>query len=307
MRNRLFPTLLTVIINAFIALISVIITVPAFAAPITLDTALPVAKGESLLRIQSIYMRSTRDPTSMDRSLSVWAFPFVVGYGVTEKLALFGIFPILDKKIDVTTPAGRISRGDSGLGDSTFIARYTVWNQDRPGETMRIAPFIALKTPTGEDAKEDAFGHLPQPLQLGSGSWDPTAGIVGTWQTLNRQIDASASYAFKTEANNFRFGDVARLDVSYQHRLWPRELGEGVPGFVYGVLESNFIWEDKSRVGDVRDNDSGGTTWYLTPGIEYVTKRLVVEAAVQMPAIQELNGNALKNDYIVILGIRGNF
>lgn len=304
MRNRLFSPWLT---GVFFILASAIINVSALAAPITLDTALPVAMGEGLLQIQSIYMRSTGDHTPMNRSLTVWAFPSVLGYGVTEKLALFGIFPVLDKKIDVTTSAGRIRRGDSGGGDSTFIARYTVWNQDRQGETMRMAPFLALKAPTGEDAKEDAFGRLPQPLQLGSGSWDTTAGIVATWQTLSRQIDASASYAFKTEANNFRFGDVARLDVSYQHRLWPRELGEGVPGFVYGVLESNFNWEDKSRVGGVKDNDSGGATWYLTPGIEYVTRRLVAEAAVQVPVVQELNGNALENDYIVILGIRGNF
>jgi len=307
MRNRLFATQLAVIINAFIALIPVTITVPAFAAPITLDTALPVARGEGLLKIQSIYMRSTRDPTSMDRSLAVWAFPFVIGYGVTEKLALFGIFPILDKKIDISTPAGRISRGDTGLGDSTFITRYTAWKRDWSAETMRIAPFVALKVPTGKDDKTDGQGPLPQPIQLGSGSWDPALGIVATWQTLNRQIDASVSYAFKTEANDFQFGDVARLDVSYQHRLLPRELGEGVPGFVYGVLESNLIREDKSRVGGVKDNDSGGTTWYLTPGVEYVTKRLVVEAAVQVPVVQELNGNALENDYVVILGIRGNF
>jgi len=46
---------------------------------------------------------------------------------------------------------------------------------------------------------------------------------------------------------------------------------------------------------------------FLTPGIQYVTKRIVVEAAVQVPVVQDLNGNALENDFIGILSFRVNF
>ena len=279
----------------------------AFAAPITFNTALPVAKGEGIFRVQTKYLQSTDDPSTLDRELTVRALPMVGVFGITEKLALFGIIPVLDKEIEINSPSGRVSRGDTGIGDFTALARYTVWKKDMPGRTTRLAPFAALKMPTGKDDKKDSLGRLPQPLQLGSGSWDPSVGLVMTHQTLSRQIDASLSYKFNTEANDFEFGDVGRLDLSYQHRVWPRELTGGVPGFLYGVLESNLIWQDKNEVNGIEDDNSGGTTWFLAPGIQYVTRRTVVEAAVQIPVVQDLNGNSLKNDFIATLSFRINF
>ena len=278
-----------------------------FAAPITFNTALPVAKGEGIFRIQTKYIQSTDDPSTLDRELTVWAFPVVGVYGITEKLAVFGIVPVLDKNLDVDTPMGRKTRSVSGPGDVTFIARYTVWKQDRPGQTFRIAPFVSIETPTGEDDEEDSLGRLPRTLQLGSGSWDPSLGIVITRQTLDRQIDASVSYKLNTEANDFEFGDVARLDISYQHRIWPKKLEFGVPAFVYAVLESSLICQDKNRLNGMDDSNSGGTTWYLTPGIQYVTRRIVAEVAAQLPVVQDLNGTALENDFTAILSFRVNF
>ncbi len=277
------------------------------AAPITFNTALPVARDEKLVRVQTKLLRSTDDPSRADRNLTVWAVPLVAVYGVTEKLALFGILPFLDKKMKVNTALGRLKRGNSGSGDLTTMARYTLWKKDAPGKTIRLAPFAALKMPTGQDGATDSAGTLPQPLQLGSGSWDYSLGLVLTRQSLARQIDASFSYTFKTKANAFEFGDTGRLDISYQHRLWPRELGSGVPGFVYAVLESNLIWQDNNTFQEIEDNNSGGVTWFIAPGIQYVTRRTVLECAVQIPVVQDLNGKGLENDFISTLSFRMNF
>lgn len=287
-------------------LLLTVLTTPVFAAPITFNTALPVAQGEGVFRAQFKYLTASDDGPG-DRDLTVAIVPLVGVYGLTEKWALFGILPYLNKKLEVNTPSGRRTREVSGLGDATFLARYTVFQQDRPGQTFRVAPFVGLETPTGEDKEQDSLGRLPQPLQLGSGSWDPLLGVVTTWQTLERQIDAAFSYKLNTKANGFEFGDVARFDLSYQHRIWPRELGSGVPAFVYGVLESNLIWQGHNEVDGHDDPDSGGTTLYLAPGIQWVTKRTVLESAVQIPLIQDLNGNALENDFILTLSFRRNF
>jgi len=279
----------------------------AMAAPITFNTALPVAKHDGILRLQTKYIRSTGDSTTSGRELSVLAVPLVLVYGVTSKVTLFGIIPYLDKELKLTTPKGRVSRGDTGAGDTTFIVRYTLYQRDSPGQTIRIAPFAAIKAPTGDDNEEDGLGRLPQPLQLGSGSWDYTLGSIFTWQTLKWQIDSSASYRFNTRANGLRFGDEARLDLSYQYRLFPRQLGSGVPAFIYAVLESNLSWKDKNKAGLADDMNSGGLTWFLGPGLQYVTRLMVLEAAIQLPIVQDLNGTALENDYVGILSARMNF
>ncbi|GMQ79738.1 MAG: hypothetical protein BMS9Abin03_171 [Thermodesulfobacteriota bacterium] len=278
-----------------------------FAGPITFNTALAVSKGEGIFRVQSKYIRSTGDPGPMNRELEVWFLPVIGVYGLTEKWALFGIAPFLSKDLEVTTPAGSKTRNIDGLGDMRFFARYTALQWDEPGRTFRIAPFMGIEVPTGKDDEKDNIGRLPQPFQLGSGSWDPFLGIVLTRQTLEWEFDASISYQINTKANDFRFGDAARLNLSYQYRLWPRELSSGVPGFFYGVLESNLIWQDKNELGGSPDKDSGGTILYLTPGLQYVSRRFIIEAAVQLPVVQDLNGAGLENDFISTLSFRVNF
>ena len=278
------------------------------AAPQTFNTALPVAKGEFVFRAQFVNRRATDDPGPADRELNVLGAISVLAYGVNGDLAVFAALPYLDKELDVTTPAGqRVVRNTNGIGDARLFGRYTVYRDNAPGRTFRIAPFLGLELPTGEDDDADGLGTLPAPLQLGSGSWDPFGGIVLTYQTLDFQIDAQAGYKFNTEANGFAFGDEARLDSSLQVRLWPRELGAGVPGFLYGVLEGNLIYRVRNEIDGAKDPDSGGTSFFLAPGLQYVTKRWILEGIVQVPVVQDLGGTALADDFVVRAGFRVNF
>lgn len=280
---------------------------PAWAAPQSFNSALPVAQGEFVFREQFVLDHSGDDPSPSDRDRTAWALLSVLGYGATPELALFGVVPYVDKSLDITEGGTRRSRGASGPGDVSLFGRYTVFRRDWPGRTLRIAPFVGLELPTGNDDETDAFGRLPASVQPGSGSWDPFGGVVLTYQTLDFQIDAQASYAAKTEANDFEFGDVARLDASLQYRLWPRELGAGVPGFLYGVLETNLVYRHKNQVGGGDDPNSGGLTVFILPGLQYVAKRWIVEAGIQVPVVQDLNGTALEKDYILRAGFRLNF
>ena len=279
----------------------------AGAAPQTFNTALPVAEGEFVFREQAVLDQSGDDPSGAERDRTAWSAISVLGYGVNSDLALFGVVPYVDKRLELTEDGARRARGARGLGDVSLFGRYTVFKRNFRGGNFRIAPFAGVELPTGDDEMSDSFGLLPASVRPGSGSWDPFGGIVLTYQTLDYQIDAQASYKINTEANDFEFGDVARLDASFQYRLWPRELKGGVPGFVYGILEANLIHQDKNRSGGLADANSNGTRLFLVPGLQYVTKRWIVEAAVQVPVVQDLNGTALEKDYIARAGFRVNF
>lgn len=292
---------------ALVCLLAVAWIGDARSAPQSFNTALPVATGEGVFRQQFILDQSGDDPSEAARDRTAWSLVSVLGYGVTADLPLFGVFPYVDTTLDVTQDGMRRQRGASGLGDIRLFGRYTLYRRDWPGRTLRLAPFIGIETPTGEDDERDALGRLPASVQPGSGSWDPFGGLVLTYQTLDYQMDAQASYKFNTAANDIAIGDVVRLDGSLQYRLWPRTLGAGVPGFLYGVLEANLIYQDQNQISGMDDPNSGGVSLFILPGMQYVTKRWIVEAGVQLPVVQDLHGTALEKDYSFRAGFRLNF
>jgi hypothetical protein len=276
----------------------------ADAGAITFSTALPVAEGQGVLRLQMIGARASGDPTALDRELRVNALGVVFAYGVTSKWTLFAAVPVLNLRLDLNPPSGRVVRNASGVGDLRLLARYTVFQRDEPGKTLRLAPFVGLEAPTGADDRGDDLGLLPPPVQPGSGSWDAVAGIALTRQTLGWEADASVAYTVSGSGDWFDLGDEARFDLSYQHRIAPRELGGGVPAFLYAVLESNLVWRGRTVVVGVSNPASGGTTWFLSPGLQYVTRRLVVEGVIQIPVVQNLGPGALDMDWVVRAGVR---
>lgn len=280
----------------------------AQAAAQTFNTALPVAKGTAVLRQAFQFRSAGGGPGELNQKLDVRAAVSVVGYGASGDLTLFAALPYLRRELALDAPGDdRIRRVGEGFGDVRAFVRYTLLHADAPGRTLRVAPFFGLEAPTGATDRSDALGRLPRPLQPGSGSWDPFAGVVLTYQSLAVEVDGQFAYQANTRDEGFAFGDVARLDAAVQLRLWPRKLGGAVPGFLYGGLEANLIHRDRNRLDSETDSDSGGTRLFVAPGLQFVSRRWVAEAIVQLPVMQDLNAEALETDFIVRAGFRVNF
>lgn len=279
------------------------------AAPNTFNTALPVAKGQYLWREQLV-LRERSDNGSMDRDVSVQALGSVLGYGVTSRFAVFGMVPyFFNKELGVTTPMGRVERDTSGFGDVSLFGRYTLYKKDDTGSTFRVAPVFGLTAPTGDDNDRDRFGELPRPLQAGDGAWDGFAGVITSYQALQYQVDGQLLYRENGRHDGFARGDETRFDASLQYRISPRSM-QGVPGtpcFVYALLESNIIHRERDDLGSGADADSGGTQWLLAPGLQYVSRRWIVEGTIQLPVAEDSNGDAIEDDYIVRVGFRRSF
>ncbi len=288
------------------ALVLMIVAAPAAASQITSTPALPVSRGHGILRVQTKLLRATDATSTTERSLTVFSIPLVAVYGVSPKLAIFGVVPIVSKRLVTTAPGSRVERGPSGLGDVRFFARYTAFQANNRGRTVRVAPFAGVEAPTGTHDTADDLGRLPASLQLGSGSWDPFVGFAFTWETLDWQVNVAPAYQRNTVADGFRFGDQARVDAGFKVRVLPRTLGGGVPRFLYANLEANVIHDAESESDDEAIAGTGGTIWYLGPGVQFVTQRYIVEGAIQIPVLQDLGEDALRRDFIATLSIRLN-
>lgn len=261
------------------------------AAPIATNTALPLSNDEIIVREQLVAIHSSDREDSTKREVNRFEARTVLGYGITPKLALFGVLPM----VEVRREFGDTSTSESGLGDAELFVRYEVFRADRPGGTFRIAPFAGTRLPTGREGK------------TGDGSLDVFGGVIATIGSTQWVLDSQLRYDRNRDADGFERGDSISVESSFQYRLAPGRLRRDDKAFVFGVVEFSANYYRHNRVGSISDPNSGGFQLYVTPGIQYSTQRWIVDFGIKIPIVNDLNGTALEIDYFVLTSIRINF
>lgn len=270
--------------------------------PINSDLGLTPHKGEFIFRAQGRYLRKSDDPLNLGRSVDAVVVPFVGVYGFTSKSSILVKVPTIYRELK--TASGTF-RSDHGPGDVIILGKHRFFTHNFKGGTSRISAIAGLELPTGDDNARDSLGLLPKGIQLGSGSVDVIAGGTYTLQTLNYEIDADLRYIFNQEANDFEFGDIFKYNFAYQKRIWPSILPDkGIYSQWNAVLELNGMLERKSESRGSEVASSGGNTIFLSPGIQFVSKRSVYEFSFLYPVVQNLNGSQLETDYSLALSYR---
>lgn len=271
---------------------SVISMDSALAAGINSNIALPVRKGGFVFRSQARWLKAD--------DLDVLSFPNVLLFGATPDLSLFAISSLIYRDEEFTDSSGsRVENDDFGLGDTTLLARYTLFSKDYTTGTTRFAVLGGVKLPTGDDDLEP----------ITTDSFDVPLGVVATatWD-FRHEVDADIIYRINTEADNFERGDTLSYNLAYGFRVYPWTFPEkGVPNFIYFVAEANGIYSQRSEFDGNTIDNSGGNTLFLSPGIQFLTRRYILEASIQLPVIQDLNGDQRETDFVLVGGIRINF
>jgi len=263
----------------------------SWAAPIATNTALPVSADEIILREQLVATHSSDSLGGTNRQVNRFEARTVLGYGLTSKLAVFGVLPL----VNIDRTIGDVSTSEFGLGDAALFARYEVFRSDQPGRTLRIAPYLGLRVPSGRDGK------------TGDGSLDVFGGLIATVASTQWVLDSQIRYDRNREADGFKRGDSTRFETSFQYRLAPGKVTRDTNAFVYGVLEISANYYERDRVNGVTDPNSGGFQLYLTPGVQYASRRWIADLGGKFPIINDLNGSALEPDYSILASIRVNF
>jgi len=206
----------------------------AWSAPITFNTALPVARGEVVLREQFVALRATRDATAADRDLRVVGGVSVLAYGVTGDLTLFGVLPCgelyvpeyFNDRIQVFGVDGTPKRviGQRGNGPGAFQA---------PGG-VAVAP-------NGDLFVADFTNQRVQQLRA-----DGT--FVRQWGTTGRSGHAAGQFIYPTDVALDAHGNLYvadgygnRIQVFDQHGPFVRKWGGPFALGLYGPFNGWFI------------------------------------------------------------------
>ena len=290
---------------SFILSVILLLTAPwadsfAQGPPINTDTPIMLGlQGRGLRAFGKIIRKATllkdgdeiADP--LEQRVTVWITPVAVPYNLfKDKFQLGVIIPFM--KVDLNTSGKDIS--SSGIGDLRLFAKYLVYQYDRKNKTIRVASKAGVKLPTGAEKDVPA---------LGTGSTDFFFTTVAGWVEGRVGVYLEGIYNLNTSKGSVDFGNSFSYNLAFGYRLLPAVYEIYPSPQLNAYLEINGTTAAKSEVNGVTNENSGGTTIFLSPGIQYVGgRRWLIEASLQYPIVNEPNGTQLGTDWTVSFGAR---
>ncbi len=270
-------------------------------------------------------------PTSMDMAM----FNLAGGYSFSDRF--FGGIMMMwgEKRMNMqfngamTTMTGRsgFTMASRGIMDTMVMTKYRLFANDPQIPTRQMSLLTSVSLPTGSIDKKNT-NHpvamrknelLPYGMQLGSGTVDPTLGLLyqasstpwwwganltGTWRLYDNQRD-------------YRLGDRYALDLyamrqlRYDLLLHAQLNGESV-GKIDGEMDvytngtsgrANVGPNPSSPMTPLWETDNyGGEKAFVSFGFQWQPVHLqIIDLTVQLPIYQNLNGPQLEDDYRVML------
>ena len=213
-----------------------------------------------------------------------------LSYSFADRANLVARLPFTSHRLTEIGHDGESEETARGFADPEVYALVRLWSSNFAGGLGRrawISGLAGVKTPWGENRRQEEGIRLDEHLQSGTGSTDPFAGLAGFYLLDERSsLYGSAQHRW-TGSNDFgyRYGAQTFANLGYE-----RKLGRVVDG----AFELNYRDADRDRLGDDGDLDpnTGGAMLYATPRLMLDLGRgWVGRVSVQVPVVDELNGD----------------
>jgi len=285
---------------------------------------MPVVLGQPTGKFMAV-------PTTMDMEM----LNLTAGYSFTDDL--FGGVMLMYKHNSMDMKFNSAMQGitgqsgftmdSSGIADTMLMGKYRLLSNDPLIPTRQASLMFGLSLPTGSIDERNS-NHplamrqselLPYGMQLGSGTFDPTLGLLYQASKSPYWWGANAMYTARLYDNDrdYRLGNEFRLDLygMYQFRynlLAQAQLNGSYWGKIHGEIDESktgasghVIKNDPSSpfMTPLWDPDNyGGRKVLATIGLQWQPAPLhIIDLNVGMPVYQTLNGPQLKEKYRVML------
>ena len=187
------------------------------------------------------------------------------------------------------------SNADSGFGDLFVMGKFKVYRRNTVNYTVGVAATIGIEAPTGSDG-------------FSSKTWDLHPGLYFSWRRGSLGTDVNIAYAWNGFAGKGRNGinpgnEIAfDLAVSYQFGL-----GESSRVSMAPVFEVSYRDISSDRLNGRDIENTGESILYISPGIKFTRSSLILEALLQIPVVQNRNGNQIERNATWLFGLRYMF
>ena len=175
---------------------------------------------------------------------------------------------------------------NDGVGNFSAFTKYRFWREDSLGLQESAAVLLKVVSDSGSKSGTPS---------IGSGATDTIVGLTYGSEGRKWYKWASARYRFngRNDAGVER-GDKILIDF----------VG-GIRPNLTGYLETDIVWllelngefGKRARFNGSELANTGGTEWFVSPGIFWTQRNFAIKAGVQIPVYSNLNGNQNESDY----------
>ena len=194
-----------------------------------------------------------------------------------------------DWAVGVELPYAKVDDGSmsaSGKGDVNLFTKYRFWRRDSLGLQESAALLVRVKLDTADNNTNPA---------LGTGTTDTILGLTYGYEGRKWYRWASVRYRLNgTTDNDLQRGEKVLFDLVGGIRFRPTGYLEADTVW---LLELNGEYGDRADINGTNIANTGGTEWFLSPGIFWTKRNFAVKAGVQIPIISNLNGAQIESDF----------
>jgi hypothetical protein len=230
---------------------------------------------------RSFHTRMNDDPSQYSKDFyqtaELWG-----GWRIGKKFQLLAFVPF---NINKQTSDDGVNN-NSGLGDITLIANYSVFSKKSHGN-IKHELWIGggVKLPTGKfNADQDEL--LPTANnQAGSGSLDFLVNGIYALHIKKWGVSSTVTYKMNSSTSDFKFGNrlAANTYASYSIAA-PKVTYSPNAGLLFENLEAN-------KLSGKAVEASSGRTFQGALGMDVIMRRFAIGANVQLPIAENISDN----------------
>jgi hypothetical protein len=244
--------------------------------------------------------QAIEDDEKLLRSMNITSVG--VRYGITNRITVSGLLPY----VFLHTNSGN----DNGIGDLTLSGTFKVINKNK----LSMALQAGIKLPTGIQ-KNSNFDNST--VIIGSGSYDPLAGIIlsGQWKKFILQGNTMYKYSTNGFENNY-YGSLSIHTLSLTYKLKSKDCScpadttnsKCLNNFNWNISAGYFgEWLDKLKENNIVDENSGYYMGYVSLATSLTANKWSIPITLYLPVIEQMNGSQNKAGYRIRIGIIKTF
>ncbi len=262
---------------------------------------------------ESVFENYMASPQEMQMNMHM----FGAMYAVSNRLTLMAMTNYISNDMDLKTKMGsEFSTESSGFGDIAISGLIKILNQKR----QSLHANLGISLPVGSISERD---HTPMmenavlayPMQMGSGTFDPSLGLTYLGQSDLLSWGFQPKYKFRIGENSESYSLGNRFDAVVWGAVKVSELLSFSTSLSYFDVQEidgaderlnpmmmplfNSINSGRSQL------DIGfGSNLYISKGS---LKNLRFGAEVKLPLYQDVNGIQMRNKVLGVFGVQYSF